>query len=392
MVQPASKRLVTEATIQDPASPSGGFLNSTFGRRFMSPTVRPLTVTRITSPANIAVMGVDPSNPGRVFGSNRSFGPYSLSNDNGTTWTNGATTAPGTTNTSVQKFVTFGAYVYVMATDSTSGQVGIYRSTNVSAPASWSWSAALVQTPVGIEGKSTVFNAGSQYLFLGEYESDGVDIAALGGPQLLRSADGVTWETVWGRDATVKHIHGVYEDPYNPGHIYMTLGDNSTPHSVLRSTSHGAAGTWVPIITGGDNNWQSVQISFSPDWVWLASDRAGFNVAVFNRTDLVPYSVAVNNPALLAVPGAAVVTDRFYSIGYLGAVDPATGVFYLSQSDTSTTGNTFGHFYLPQMGGRLELLDFWKTGTAGYLTNEVFVANGYVFMGNAVISAFRPVP
>jgi hypothetical protein len=102
--------------------------------------------------------------------------------------------------------------------------------------------------------------------------------------------------------------------------------------------------------------------------------------------------VAVNDPRMMAVPGAAVTTDRFYELGYLGAVDPATGVYYLSQNDTSTLGNTFGHFYLPQIGGRLELLDHWKSGTAGYGTNEVFVANGKVYMGNAVINAFQPLP
>ena len=46
----------------------------------------PFASRRITSPATIVVTGVDPSTSGRVFGSNRSFGPYTMSNDSGTTW------------------------------------------------------------------------------------------------------------------------------------------------------------------------------------------------------------------------------------------------------------------------------------------------------------------
>ena len=350
----------------------------------------PFASRRITSPATIVVMGVDPSTPGRVFGSNRSFGPYTMSNDSGTTWANAPTVPAGSTNTSVQKFVTFKGDLYAMATETATARVGIYRSPNTATVAGWSWTGPLVQTPVGIEGKSTIFNAGADYLFLGEYEAAGTDIAALGGPQLLRSADGVTWETVWGRDPSVKHIHAVYEDPYNAGHVYMTVGDNGTPHSVLRSTEHGATGTWEAIITtpGGANPWQAVQISFSERYVWLASDRRGWSVAVFDRDDLIPYVVALNNPYMMAVPGAPVTTDRFFEIGYFGAVDPATEVFYLNQSDTSTPGNTFGIFFLPQIGSRLELIDFAKTG-AGLLVGEVFVANGMVYTGNVVSGTLR---
>jgi regulation of enolase protein 1 (concanavalin A-like superfamily) len=375
-----------------PSRLSEASLLATHGARFRSPTPRPFGApTAIVSPT-IAVMGVDPANH-RVFGSNRTNGPFAQSDDDGVTWTN-RFGPDGVTSTSVQKFAVFGAYVYVMVTHGTTGLVGIYRARNSAKNTTdWdtaNWSGALVTLPTGVEGKSTTFNAGSQYLFLGEYEADGVDIAALGGPQLLRSADGVTWETVWGRDAATKHIHGVYEDPYNPGHVYMTVGDNTTPVSVYRSTSHGAAGTWTPIITGGDNDWQAVQISFSPDWVWLAADRRGFAVAVFNRDELVPYVAASNLPRMMAVPGAPVTTDRFYEIGYYGAVDPATGVFYLNQSDTSTAGNTFGNFYLPQLGGRLELLDFGKSPYTG--NGEVYVANGQVYVGNLRFPTFRPAP
>ncbi|HLR93955.1 MAG TPA: hypothetical protein VK053_05490, partial [Jiangellaceae bacterium] len=312
--------------------------------------------------------------------------------DGGQTWINRDTGPAGTDPHSVKKFVVFKGDVYAMVTTTATGQVGIYRTPNTPAePSSWGpWSDELVATPPGIEGKSTIFNAGTEYLFYGEYEANGQDIAALGGPLLLRSPDGDTWEPVWGRDPSVKHIHGVYEDPYHPGHIYMTLGDTGTPHSVLRSKQHGAPGTWEPIITGGNNNWQSVQISFTQDHVWLSSDRVGFTVAIFDRDELVPRSAAFGEPYMMPVPGGEV-GDRFYQLGYLGAVDPETGIYYHNQSDTSTPGNTFANFVLPRIGGRLELLDFGKGGTGGWNANgEVYIAHGNVYIGNMILPAWRP--
>ena len=44
----------------------------------------------------------------------------------------------------------------------------------------------------------------------------------------------------------------------------------------------------------------------------------------------------------------------------------------------------FGHFILPSLGGRYELLDAWTSGTAGYGTGEVYVANGRVYIGNCI--------
>ena len=363
-------------------------LSSTFESRRKVTTPRPFALTKFTSGGVRKVYGVDPGHAGRIFASNRSYGPYEQSDDYGATWSQKGSGPAGTTNTSCQKFVVFGSHVYVLATATATSVVGVYRATNgTAASGNFSWSSVLEELPAGVEGKSTILNAGSSYIFLAEYESTGTALAALGGPRLRRSADGVTWETAWGREPTVKHIHCVAEDPYNPGHVYMTVGDGDTTASVLRSTNHGAAGSWSTIISAADNAWQSVQISFSPDWVWLASDRIGRTVAVFDRDDLTPYSAALNDPYQMAVPGAEAVTDRFFQMGYLGAVDPDTGIYYHCQSDTSTSGNTFGIFYLPQVGGRLELIDSGKTSY--HSVGEVFVADGYVYCGNLRIAAIQ---
>jgi len=358
--------------------------SSVSGDGLLVSAVQPFLASRkITTPAVISVMGVDRGTSGRVFGSNRSFGPYAQSEDYGATWTNRGAGPAGTAQTAVQKFVVFGGMLYCM-TATAGGVVGIYRTANNAASSGdYSWSGVLEQTASGIEGKSTCFNAGSQYLFFGEYESTGTVIAGLGGPRLRRSADGVTWETVWGRDAAVKHVHCVAEDPYRPGHIYMTLGDGLSPYCVLRSKQHGAPGSWENIIPSvvGQNLWQSVQLSFSQKYVWMASDRSGFAVAVFDRDELVPKSATLNHPYMMAVPAAAAVTDRFFELGYLGAVDPETEIYYLNQSDSSSPGNTCGNFVLPAAGGQLQLLDAGKNWNSN---GEVYVFGPRVFIGNAV--------
>jgi hypothetical protein len=139
------------------------------------------------------------------------------------------------------------------------------------------------------------------------------------------------------------------------------------------------------VLAGGANEWQSVQISFSPRWVWLASDRFGFSVAVVDRDTKRAYSASSNWHRNIAVPGGSA-GDRFFELGYYGAVDPETEIFYLNVSDTSTAGNHFGNFYLPAIGQALQVLDF---GRDHYMSNgEVFIANGKVYIGNAIFPKF----
>jgi hypothetical protein len=190
-------------------------LSATYARRSLISTPKPFAApTKTTSPATICVIGVDEAT-GVLYGRNASFGPFAQSDTGGVTWVNRSTPA-GVTTSSVLKAAAFKGYVYVLYQDTASGIYGIYRTQQQPQGTPFgAWSTPVKTLIPGTSGNKAGFNAGSQYLFIGEYEADGVDIAAAGGPMLHRSADGVTWETVWGPDRTVKHVHGVKEDPYN---------------------------------------------------------------------------------------------------------------------------------------------------------------------------------
>lgn len=357
------------------------------------PSARPKIVSerpfasplKVADPRIVAAVGVDPAT-GRLFGSDRTYGAWAQSVDQGVTWTYGA--APdGVTGNSLRRMVAFDGDVYAMAVETATTLVGLYKSAGQADAANWSWSTVIDQQPDGCTTIPTGLEAGSEYLFFSEY-GDEAKLHALGGPRLRRSADGATWETVWGRSIGTKHIHGVFEDPYNPGHIYMTLGDNVTADSVMRSTEHGAAGTWKAIIVAATNGWQSVQMSFCEDWVWMAADRYGLSVTVFDRDECVPYAAATNYPWMTAVPGGAE-GDRFYEFGYYGAVDPDSGVYYHNQSDTSTGGNTFANFVMSEVGGRLELLDI-NPGDGMWSGNgRVYILGDYVWIGNCRYPKWR---
>lgn len=222
----------------------------------------------------------------------------------------------------------------------------------------------------------SVLNAGTKYLWLGTYTGLGVD-----GSQIFRSLTGGSYPVSFGPTAGIHHIHSVIEDPYNPGHIYAAMGDNGSPIGVERTKQHGAPGTWETIIPGtapgGDwNPWQSVQISFSENWVWMAGDRIGIDVVVFDRDDLVPMSASTNHHYNIAVPNPAALGDRFYRIGYWGAVDPATESYCLVAMDTSDIGNTQGVFILPHVGGRFELVESRPSGGVGEVSGRCLSGTG----------------
>lgn len=232
---------------------------------------------------------------GGTFFSFNSTGLYQVTSATSGAWQSKGIPA-NTSATAKAKVVRFGAKLYLLIRNTVSSRFEVYSMDPVAGGTAFTYSAPLHTMVSGATIIGTVFTAGSQNLFLAEYGDP------TGGPSIYRSANGTTWTTVLGPLAGVRHCHAVAEDPYNAGHIYASFGDGSGQARIYRSTSHGDAGTWTQIVTDAD--WQAVQISFTPELVWFASDQQyGSTVFTMDRTELVPRWQSKRNHQMIAVPG-----------------------------------------------------------------------------------------
>ena len=198
------------------------------------------------------------------------------------------------TGANIGKVVRFGAHVYCLA-KMDDNKNRIYRSTPPGADLSWTQVHETATSVGGVIG--TAFNkstwASNNYLYFVEYG----DPAS--GPTAWRSADGATWQAVLGPVSGLRHFHAIAADPYRDGHVYLTAGDGQGK-SLYRSTDRGA--TWTLLIT--DSGFQGVQISFSPDWVYVAGDSGRVTVWVIDRDNPTsPMIASSNHHALTPVPG-----------------------------------------------------------------------------------------
>ena len=171
-------------------------------------------------------------------------------------------------------------------------------------------------------------------------------------------------------------MHAIAPDPYNPGHVYMTMGDGGA-REWMRSTDYGA--TWVNLSIS--STWQAVQISFSKDWVWGAGDSQNGHIILLDRETCTPRMGTLGSIKNMAVPAAAAVTDKFYVNAWYATVDPSTEVYYMTANDTSIAGsNTGGLFATPSIGSAPVLLD--KFGTSAETPIEVVPFTGCVWCGH----------
>jgi uncharacterized repeat protein (TIGR01451 family) len=333
------------------------------GSRFVPATGA--TVSSRNHPTNyLLVRGVD-TVAGNLIANDTSSGFPRQSADWGATWSGNKGLHPNTSYTTFGKVVRFKGNLYVLSKDASTGRFGVYRTPPAAGNTMYSWTSALVTLAPGASSLNTTMNADDSYLYLGEYGDP------QGGPRILRSVDGVDWEVVFGPDASLRHIHAVAPDPYNPGDVWATTGDGGGK-AVMRSTDFGAPGSWQVVVSS--SYWQAVQISFSPEWVFFAGDSGTGTVWVLDRQHLQPIWAATNYHATMPVPGGST-GDSFYRNAFYGSVDPVTGVYYASTAADTSGANTKGLFALPAVGGELQFLDFNAAGT------EVFIAGGRVWSG-----------
>lgn len=154
------------------------------------------------------------------------------------------------------------------------------------------------------------------WLYYGEYGDP------TNGPTLWRTNDGTTWTAIWGRGAIAtlgfswpnasikpRHIHCINFDPYSDiggtgiGDLWMTCGDGGVRPLIARSTDGGF--TFVEMVDAVDNSaaFQAVEISFSPNYVWFASDQEYISVAVYDRVSGTIRNAAANTLSQVPVLG-----------------------------------------------------------------------------------------
>ncbi len=273
--------------------------------------------------------------------------------------------------TGIVKIIRFKGKLYLLAKDSVTNLTGIYRTDPTPGATAFTWSAPLKQMMSSTAtGLYTVFDADDSYMYLGEYGDP------VGGPTVWRSADGDTWTQIYteigGAGGNQRHMHAIAADPYNAGHVWMTLGDANAPREIMRSVDYGT--TWT--LVTASSKYQGVQISFSPSWVHIAGDSQRGIVMAVRRSDNTIFWASSGSFKNLPVVAPAAVSDSWYYNAWYGVVDPITGEYYCTANDASAGGNTPGLFCVPFPGAAPLLVE--KTAS---ITSPVDIAAGFLWFG-----------
>jgi hypothetical protein len=138
----------------------------------------------------------------------------------------------------------------------------------------------------------------------------------------------------------------------------------------MKSTDYGTS--WSVVVAG--TYAQGVQISFDKNYVYISGDQKTATVIVIDKATGKFFNGSKNHHKNIAVP-TGTAGDKFYSNAFFGCVDANTGIYYCCANDV-LEGNKPGLFYLPQVGERIEILDYTVT-TYGY----VFILGQYLYFG-----------
>jgi hypothetical protein len=250
----------------------------------------------------------------------------------------------------LQRIIRAGTGLYAFGRDA-AGRTNIYRAAATPDGLQLTWKSELVLAQ-GAQGFPTNLAADSQYVYAAEYGLPEVP----GGPSVYRRPINATgkWTRMKGPDPSVRHIHAIAPDPYRPGEVWLTQGDG-IPKSVLRSTNSGR--TWT--VAAASPQWQSVQISFTPDAIWFAPDVVQRVSAIaMRRADLMPVVASATLHRDLPVPGQP--DAVWHGNAFWGAADPASGAYYFVSNDNSTwpAGKLkYGLFKVPRIGAPVEYVD-----------------------------------
>lgn len=234
------------------------------------------------------VCGIDTVD-GVIYVNDTGNGHLKISENQGTSWSTNKGFPSDVTTGNASKVIRFGDYIYLLAKATSTGLVGIWRATPTSGNTALTWSGPLLTAASGttvIGPAACDLNADASYLYYGEYGDPA------GGPSLYRisladaNGAGTNWVTILTETtaAGYRHIHGVFPDPYNAGHVWLASGDGVT-EPLRRSTDYGA--TWVGVTAqAGGLKPQVCQVSFTPNKVWCVSDANWSDLIVVDKTTL----------------------------------------------------------------------------------------------------------
>lgn len=84
----------------------------------------------------------------------------------------------------------------------------------------------------------------------------------------------------WGRAheiAGIRHVHGVYADPYDPGVLWVTVGDFGGENRLMRTGDQFES---LETFGDGSQRWRAVRLFFTPEFVcWLTDSNLEQNHA-----------------------------------------------------------------------------------------------------------------
>jgi hypothetical protein len=335
------------------------------------------TSTRLLPDFTLLLRGIDEID-GVLYASDVDNDAIRQSADWAATWSAPKTLPPNTVATQVTRFVRHKDTLYCAGRDGVLARLAVWSSPLVDGDAPFEWTATPLPSQPSTSAKSgTQLANDDTYLYAGEYGEPA------NGPNLYRSLDASSWETVFsGADQvaligrTARHIHAVAADPFNSGHVYVTTGDFGvqTGAALWRSTASGDPGTWEVVLATG--LYQSSQISFAADTIWLAGDNHVDTAVVIDRATMTAAPASPTHHYEIPVPGGAP-GDAYYRIASHGAVDAGSGIYYCVT--TTDIGNTEGMFAIQSVGSPVVLVDPGGQGIG--MRSQVFIANGNVWSG-----------
>ena len=300
------------------------------------------------------------------------------SGDWAATWSGMKSLPPNSVADEVTRVIRHNDMLFCAGRDTALARLRVWASPVADGDTPFAWVTTPLVTQDFTSAKAgTQFTHDEQYLYVGEYGNPP------DGPNLYRSLDGTTWETVFSKadqlaaiGRTARHIHAVSVDPYNAGHVYFTTGDFGilTGAALWRSTQAGDPATWEVVLPTG--RYQSTQISFGADTIWLAADNHVDTAVVIDRHTMTAVTASPTHHYEIPVPGGAP-GDMYYRIASHGMVDAATEIYYCVA--TTDIGNTEGMFAIPAIGAPVQLID--PGGRDIEMRAQVFIANGSVWSG-----------